>query len=493
MTSLAQRALSGASATLFWQATRVVILGTSIVVLARLLAPSDFGLFAMVTAVIGIGELLRDFGLSVASLQAKTLDPREKSNLFWVNTVVGALLGITVFAASWPIALLFGDDRLIAITQALSVTFLVNGIATQFKAQINRDLRFMVLGVTEAVPQAVALVAAIAIAATTHSYWALVAQAVVAAALEAVLCLALARWRPGRYRRDVPIGRFVRFAGALVGTQALAYLPKNIDSILLGALRGPTELGFYNRAYQIVVLPLTQVTAPLSRVAIPVLSRLQDATDVFMTYLRTAQFATVTVTSVFYGAMIGFGAPLVELVLGDHWLDAVPMLQILAISGIFRALSQVPYWIFVTLGQTGKQLVIYLVGQPLIVVAIAIGTYWGGVGVAAGCSIGYAVFWVLNMWWAGRVTQLPVASLALSALAIVATFAVPVAAAGAVATHFFGSSWVALVVGGVPALAWTGVAIVALPRNRAEVARLARLARRSRSSAEAEPSAELKV
>lgn len=484
MSSLAKRAISGAGATLFWQATRVVILATSIVVLSRSLAPTDFGLFAMVTAVVGIGELLRDFGLSVASLQAKTLTPEEKSNLFWVNTLVGALLAITVFGLSWPIAYLYGDDRLIAITQVLSVAFLLNGVATQFKAQINRDLRFMVLGMIEAVAQASALMVAIAIAVATHSYWALVAQVVITALLESALCFALARWRPGRFRRGVPIGRFMRFAGALVGTQVLAYLPKNVDAVLLGALRGPTELGFYNRAYQIVVLPLTQVAAPLSRVAIPVLSRLQDVPPIFLEYVRTAQFATITVTSVFYGALIGFGEPLVDLVLGDEWHSAVPILQILAVSGIFRALSQVPYWMFVTLGQTSKQLMIYLIGQPLIVAAIAVGVIWGGVGVAVGCAVGYATFWALNMWWAGRVTGLPAGGLAASGLALVAVFAVPVATAGALAVHLYGGSWISLLVGGGPAVAWVVAAVFGIPRYRAEITRFARLARKSRNASQ---------
>jgi O-antigen/teichoic acid export membrane protein len=214
MTSLAQRAVSGAGATLGWQAIRVVLLASSIVVLARILSPADFGLLAMVTAVIGIGELLRDFGLSVAALQANTLSPQEKSNLFWVNTGVGALLAAAVFTASWPIGMLYGDDRLVAITQVLAATFVVNGFATQFKAQLNRDLRFVALGATEAVPQALALAAAIAIAIATQSYWALVAQVVIAAVLEALACVLLSRWRPGRYRRDVSIGRFVRLAGA---------------------------------------------------------------------------------------------------------------------------------------------------------------------------------------------------------------------------------------------------------------------------------------
>lgn len=477
LSSLARKALGGATATLFWQGTRIALLVFSLVVLARLLSPDDFGLIAMVTGLIGIGELLRDFGLSVASLQSKTLSPEEKSNLFWLNTVFGALLSIAAFAASWPIAHLYGDARLVGITQALSVTFLINGIATQFKAQINRDLRFVALGVTEAMPQAAGLGAAIALATTLHSYWALVVQALVTAVLGALLCIAVAGWRPGMYRRDVPIGRFVRFAGALVGTQGLAYLPKNVDSVLLGILGGPAQLGLYNRAYQVVVLPLNQVTAPLSRVAIPVLSRLHDSVQTFMQYLTAAQFATVTVTSTVYGVMIGMGDPLVGVVLGDQWVEAAPILQILAISGVFRALSQVPYWVFVTLGETRKQLYLYLVGQPLIVAAIAVGAFWGGgIGVAIGCSVGYGGFWVLNMWWARRVTGLPIGELALSGLTLVGVFGLPVTAAGATVSFLIDSDLQAIGVSCLATALWVAGVVYLVPRYRAEAVRFARLA-----------------
>jgi O-antigen/teichoic acid export membrane protein len=382
--------------------------------------------------------------------------------------------------ASWPISWLYGDHRLVGITQALSVTFLINGIATQFKAQINRDLRFVLLGATDAIPPALGLATAIMIAATTHSYWALVAQVVTSTAFEALLCISCARWRPGVYRRDVPVGRFLRFAGSLVGTQALAYVSKNIDNVLLGVFRGPAELGIYSRAYQIVVLPLNQVTVPLSRVAIPILSRLQDKPQMFMGYIRTAQFATISVASVFYGAMIGFGSPLVHLVLGEQWTAVVPILQVLALSGIFRALGQVPYWLFVTLGHTSKQLLIYLIGQPIIIGSIAVGIIWGGIGVAAGCSIGYGIFWALNMWWAGRVSKLAVRGLALSGLALVTVFAIPVAATGSIAVLYFADSWISLAVGGLPAIAWVCAAGLGIPRYRTEVVRFIRLARNPR-------------
>jgi len=468
--SLGHRALGGVSATLLWQAIRVCLLGVSIVVLARLLSPEDYGLLAMVTAVIGVGELLRDLGLSVAAVQARTLNRAEKSNLFWANTLTGFVLMIVVFCLSWPIGALYSQPEVVPITQALSITFLINGVAAQFKAQINRDLRFMMLGISEALPQAIGLAFAIWLAITFGNYWALVAQALTVAVVALVLDVLFSRWFPGLPRFDVSIRRFLRFGGALAGTQGLAYVAKNIDNVLLGVFYGSGPLGFYSRAYQLIVLPLNQLTAPLSRVAIPILARLQDDREQFLRYLRSGQFFTVSMSSVFYASMIGLATPIVLVVLGDQWLPVVPILQALSVSGIFRAMGQVPYWIFVALGLTGKQFRIYLVSQPLVVIAILIGVPWGGVGVAIGCSIGYFVFWFIQMWWAGRVSGLPAGTLIRSGLALVLIVGIPVSLIGFAATTFISGAVLALVIGLLAIAVYTGAVLLLIPPYRRQLA-----------------------
>ncbi len=483
--SLGGKAVSGVGATVLWQGVRTGLLALSIVVLARLLSPSDYGLLAMVTAVIGVGELLRDLGLSVAAVQAKRLLPDEKTNLFWVNTGAGLILGLVVFLSSWGLAGLYNEPRLVLITQVLASTFFINGIATQFKAQINRDLRFMALGLSEALPQALGLALAVGAALAGAGYWALVVQAVSVALISLLLNIGFARWLPGLPKRGAPVTRFLRFGGSLAGTQGMAYLSKNIDNVLLGVVYDPVVLGFYSRAYQLIVLPLTQLTAPLSRVAIPILARLQDDRAQFVRYLRSGQFFTVMIASVFYASMVGLGAPLVMIVLGDKWLPVVPILQALAVSGIFRAMGQVPYWIFVAFGLTGAQLRLYLVTQPIIVVAILAGLPWGAVGVAVGSSAGYFVFWFAQMWWAGRKSPIATGPLILSGLVLVAIFAVPVAGIGLLVSALVPQPIVAVAIGLGASALYAAVVVILVPPYRATVSVVGGVLARRRSRAAA--------
>ncbi|ROQ63871.1 O-antigen/teichoic acid export membrane protein [Rathayibacter sp. PhB152] len=468
--SLGGRALNGVGATLLWQGIRIGLLGLSIVILARLLAPADYGLLAMVTAVIGVGELLRDLGLSVAAVQAKKLESAEKTNLFWANTAAGLILATIVFFSSWGLAALYNEPRLVQITQVLATTFLVNGVASQFKAQINRDLRFMTLGLSEALPQALGLALAILVAASGGGYWALVVQALSVSISALALDVFFARWFPGLPRFHTSISRFLRFGGALAGTQGLAYVAKNIDNVMLGIFYGAGSLGHYSRAYQLIVLPLNQLTAPLSRVAIPILSRVQDDRVQFLRFLRSGQFFTVALASIFYSSMVGLASPLVQVILGEKWMPVVPILQALAVSGIFRAMGQVPYWIFVSLGLTGKQFTIYLISQPVVVLAILIGVPWGGLGVAIGSSIGYLLFWFIQMWWAGRSSPVSTGPLILSGLGIVAVLGVPAACAGLLITALVPGAIAALVVASVLVALYTAVIVASVPAYRAQIA-----------------------
>ncbi|MBF4463514.1 MULTISPECIES: lipopolysaccharide biosynthesis protein [unclassified Rathayibacter] len=483
--SLGGRALGGVSATLLWQGVRIGLLGLSIVILARLLSPSDYGLLAMVTAVIGVGELLRDLGLSVAAVQAKTLSPGEKTNLFWINTAAGFVLSVIVFLSSWGLAALYDEPRLVLITQVLALTFLVNGIATQFKAQINRDLRFMALGLSEAVPQAIGLVLAIIAAVAGAGYWALVVQAISVTVISLVLNVLFAAWFPGLPKRGESITRFLRFGGALAGTQGMSYVSKNIDNVMLGIFYDSAVLGFYSRAYQLIVLPLTQLTAPLSRVAIPILARLQDDLPQFLRYLRTGQFFTVALASLFYASMVGLAAPLTLILLGDKWLPVVPILQALAVSGIFRAMGQVPYWIFVALGLTGKQLRLYLVTQPIIIIAILVGVPWGGVGVAIGSSVGYLLFWFLQMWWAGRSSPISTGPLILSGLGLVGILAVPTMGIGLLVSAFVTEPFTAVAIGVGATALYAAAIVAAIPPYRGMVATIGSILARRRSRATA--------
>lgn len=416
MTDIGGTASRGGAVTLAAQMLRIAIYGVSVVVLARLLDPSDYGLLAMVVAIVGVGELLRDFGLSFAAIQASTLSKQERSNLFWVSSGAGLVLGVAVFALSWPIAVLYGEPRLVGIAQALSLTFVFNGVAAQYQASLTRSLEFRQLAMIDVLAPLVGLVAAIVAATAGWAYWALVAQQVCTQFTFLAGYLLLSRWWPGRYARRVPMRRFFRFGGELFAGQLLGYVSRNIDALMIGARYGAAPLGYYNMAFQLMSLPLNQLSAPSTRVALPVLSRVQDDLGRFSHLLLTGQTILVNVVVFVLALAAALAEPLIRFFLGTQWLPSVGLLQILAIGGIAQTVSYATYWAYLSLGLTNVNLRYALVTRPILVAAVVSASFVSVEAVAAAYSLSLLVFWPLGLWWLARHVDIDVRRMFFSGL-----------------------------------------------------------------------------
>lgn len=399
---LGRVALGGATAVLGGQVVRVAVQLVSTVVLSRLLSPTDFGLFAVVLSIVALGELLRDFGLTTAASRATNLGKAAASTLFLLNTLLGFVLMVLAFVSAPVIATMFGQPGLEPLVQLLSTTFLVSGLAAQFRAEINRRLQFVRLALVDAIPAIIGLAVAIVWAMISPTAFALAGQQLVVAIVGLVLAVALAGWFPGRPAPIAEIRPLLTFGINLFTTQLLAYAAKNADNYALASAWGPAVVGVYSRAFQLLMLPLNQLTAPLTRVSVPLLTRAHEAGRQLLPLLVRTQTMSILVLGSVFAYLAGAAPYIVPTVFGDGWGAMIPVFQLLAVGGIFKALNQVLFWGFLSLGRTKSQVGLYAVTQPLIVGAILLGLPWGAVGVAIGHSIGYAVSWLIGVVWFSR-------------------------------------------------------------------------------------------
>ncbi len=409
--SLARLAASGALVTMGGQLLKIAVQFGGIVLLARLLTPRDYGLMAMVVAIVGVGEVLRDFGLSSAAIQAKSLSKVQRDNLFWINSGIGLVLASAVFLSADAIAGFYREPLLRQVAQAISVTLLLNGLTTQFRAHLSRNLRFGPLAFADVGAQLLGLAAAVAAALSGWGYWALVVQALVQASIVLLLMALAARWLPGLPRRDAEMRELLRFGGNLMASQLLTYLSTNIGQILIGSRLGPTPLGHYNRAFALLMMPLNQLNAPATTVALPVLSRLQHDPVRYSAFLLRGQSALMHFIIAIFAIACAQAAPLILLVLGERWAMTVPIFRILVIGGVFQAAGYAAYWVFLSKGMTGAQLRNSIMSRTLIIASIAFGAQWGVLGVATGYAAGLALSWPLVLWWLGRHCDAPVGSM----------------------------------------------------------------------------------
>ncbi len=417
-TGLGRQAIRGAAVTLTGQGAKILIQIGSVMVLARLLAPEAYGLLVMVTVIIGVTDIFRDFGLSSAAIQAPTLSRQEQVNLFWVNTGLGAILTALAWFSAPLLAEFYGRPELISLTHAMAFMFLINGLATQYRADLTRRMLFRRLAITEVVSTLAGVVVAVSLALANYGVWALIAQQLTQVTVSLMLVVTMARWLPSWYRRHTSIRQFLGFGWRLAASQVVNYVGNNMDNLLLGLRIGAAPLGIYNRSYQLVMQPLGQIRGPLNTVAIPVLSRLQSEDGRYQSFLARGQMAIGYTIVAGLAFVAGTAGPLVNIALGDRWGEATNVLRLLAVAGGVTTLSYAAYWVYVTKGLMSHLLHYTFISTAIRITCVIIGVQFGLLGVAAAMAAAPMIAWPLSFWWLSRKASIPVRKLWLGGIRI---------------------------------------------------------------------------
>lgn len=394
----AAQAARGGLATLAGQGGRLIFTIINLAILGRLLTPADFGVVAIALSIVGVAELLRDFGLSASAIQAPMLSDEERANLFWLNSALGVALAVFIVALSYPTQMLFGIEGLGAVMSGLAGVFLLNGVGTQLQAQLSREFRFGTISVTDLVAQAVGLSVGVGSAFLGAGYWSLVLLQLTAAATLLALRFAVAGWIPSRIHRGVSIRHHVKFGINLGFAQLLGYIANASPTLALGAMQSATSVGYYNRASQLISIPINQIFAPLTNVALSTLAKLTDPGR----YRRSMRELALLVSLV---GVAGFtfiaatASAMIPLLLGDQWDEAVGIVTVLGIGTAFQALTYPYFWAFLSLGRSDSLMRYNLVTKTMLAGLALLGATQGALGAAVGFATGLAISWPICAWW----------------------------------------------------------------------------------------------
>ncbi len=400
---LKRRSVRGGAATVLGQGASFVIRTASTMVLARLLTPADFGLIAMVTAITGFAAVFKDLGFSMATVQRAEVNHRQVSTLFWLNVAFSSLIALVLAGCAPVISWFYSEPRLTWVTLAMAVHLVLGGLAVQHQAVLQRQIRFITLAVVQVLAMLIGVVAGIIAALYGAGYWALVILQLVAAAAMVLGVWGTCKWRPGRPVRGSGVRSMVKFGGNLTGFNILNYFSRNADNVLIGRVWGAVELGLYAKAYGLFMLPIRQLTYPISAVAIPALSRIQGDRARY----RRAFFSVQEKLCVVMVPLIAFLAAtsdwVIEVLLGPAWLPASQILRWLSIAGLVQAVISTVGWLFVTQDRTKDMLRWGVIGSSLTIASFVLGLRWGALGVAISYSLsGTLIRTPLLIWFVGR-------------------------------------------------------------------------------------------
>lgn len=386
MTDLKGKAIRGGFAKMWAQGATFILRLGSMMVLARLLGPKEFGLVAMVTVVTGIFDLFRDAGLSTATIQRATIREEQVSTLFWINVGVGALLAAVTVASAPVLAAFYHEPRLLWITMALASGFIINAMGVQHGALLQRRLRFTAVAVVDILRTAASVAVGVGMALLGFGYWSLVGMSLVSPVIATVSAWVLVPWVPGRPRRGIGARSMLKFGGTVTLDGLVTYIGYNAEKVLLGRFFGSDALGIYGRAYQLVNIPTQNLSSSVSGVAFSALSRVQNDAVRFRSYFLKGYSLILVMTLPVTMACVLFADDLVFVVLGPKWKATVPLLRLLAPTIVAFSLINPFGWLLTAIGRVMRSLKIGLFIMPLVIVAYIVGLPYGPRGVALGYS-----------------------------------------------------------------------------------------------------------
>lgn len=340
--SLAQDAASGVR----WNAASMIavtVLQTAtLVVLGRVLDPSDFGLLAMMVLVTGFAGIFAAMGLGEALVQRTDSTREQLSSLYWANIGLGLVVYALIWIATPLVASMFGEPTLVRMLPVISLVFVIGSWGSQFRALLQKALHFRTLALINLVATGSGSATAVLLAIAGYGVWSLVWGQIINAAVGTLLLVTVAvraRWLPSLEFRLGPIKDYLSFGVFLLGSNAVNYLSSRSDQLVIGVVLGSQALGFYSMAFNLVVRPIMLINPVLTQVAFPVFARVQeDIERLKRGYLRMLRI----LASINGPLLIGFAAiaPIaIPFVLGNKWVPIIPLVQILAVYSFVRSMG----------------------------------------------------------------------------------------------------------------------------------------------------------
>jgi PST family polysaccharide transporter len=392
--ALQSATISGLGWSCVSQLLQMVLQFIVIAILAHILNPEDFGTIAKITIFTGFLRTMGELGFNTALVQCQDVDRRHLDTVFWLTSVSGVLLTfLTVLLAPF-IASFYEQPLLKSLMITLSFTFFITSLSTVHQAILQKGLKFQQIAKVEIGATFLAGICAVGFACNGAGLWSLVVQTLVGACTLTFLLWHLCRWRPDFSFDHAAYRQMHRFSMNLLGFNGFNYLIRNFDNLLIGKFLGSTMLGIYSFAYNLMILPVSQITSITSRVMFSALSSIKDDIErVRGIFLMSTRIIALLAFPVIVGMFI-VAEPFVSLVYGDMWLPVVPVFKVLCISGLLQPIGASFGWIFTSQGRTDLMLKFGVYSGIIYLISFIIGLQWGILGVAWSYVIsGYVFIW----------------------------------------------------------------------------------------------------
>ena len=371
------------------QITSTVLNFVITIILVRLIAPEWFGLVAMVTAFSGFIGMIIPMGGHISLVQVSKIREIDKSSVFYWNVLTGGLGAVLIVLGQSLMELFYQTTLPLPLCSLVAIEVWLTNISLVPLALAQREMVFDKLWMTKIIAQIVGGIVAISLAILQYPLYAIILRSVVIAFLMLIVLLLLIDWFPKRQFSINALKHHLLFGGALTIDGLFGYGVRNIDDMVVGKWGGMQALGYYNKAYSVLLLPLNKVSSIVNSVYFPAFSKLQ-LRPVFIGKIYLQLCATIS--SFTFPLMWWFfyeADTIVLAVLGNAWLPAVPIVKVLAILGALQSIGTLSGTLYQSMGRVQVQMQLGLIVKPFMIGTIIMAGwyYQTGLGVAIAYSI----------------------------------------------------------------------------------------------------------
>ncbi len=375
-------------------------------VLARLLAPSDYGVIAMLGIFIAVAQCFIDSGFSTALVRKPDRTEIDNSTAFYFNIVVGLVFYALLYLAAPYIADFYDTPILIPVTRVVGLTLLFNSLCIVQQALLTIKLDFKTQANISLIALFISGPAGIACAWYGMGVWALVVQNVLSALLRTILLWLCARWRPQAGFSKASFKALFGFGSKLLASGLLDTTYNNIYTIVIGKKFNATSLGYYTRADHFVQMPSSNITGILQRVTFPVLCTIQNEDTrlaiAYRKFLRLSGF-------IIFPLMLGLAAvadPLVHLLLTDKWATCVPLLQVLCFALMWYPIHAINLNLLQVKGRSDLFLKLEIIKKIIGVITLCVTIPMGLFAMCAGKIVTSLICLAINTHYTGKLIGL---------------------------------------------------------------------------------------
>ncbi len=340
-------------------------------VLARVLTPAQFGVFGIASLILALLEMLTETGINIFLIQSKK-EIDEYINSAWVVSIIrGTVISLLVIFSTPFIVLFFNVPEARNIIYLIGIAPFLRGFINPSVVRLQKELKFNYEFWFRTSIFLFDAVISILLAVLTHSVYSLVWGLLAGVVLEVILSFVLIKPIP-RFKINKNYFREIFHKGKWVTAYGIFnYFAQEGDNLVVGRLLGTSTLGVYQMAYKISTLPISEVTDVVNKVVFPVYSRIaQDKKRLNNAFIRSTLL--ITITTLLMGIVVFlFPREIILILLGEKWLSALPVLRVLAIYGVLRAISGSASALFLAVGKQN-----YVTGMTFLrFISLAVSIY----------------------------------------------------------------------------------------------------------------------